>query len=78
MLWWGMSRREAVIKNVEIIQKKLYVLRDSLGIMEISKGQETYINMLLGLINEQVDRASDLLDRKKYIEALIELEDVDD
>jgi hypothetical protein len=73
-----MSRREAVIRNVEIVQKKLYVLRDSLGIMEISKGQETYINMLLGLINEQVERASELLDRKKYNEALIELEDMDD
>jgi hypothetical protein len=78
VLRWKMSRREAVIRNVEIVQKKLYVLRDSLGIMEISKGQETYINMLLGLINEQVERASELLDRKKYNEALIELEDMDD
>lgn len=77
MLWGKMSRRERVIKNVEIVQKKLYVLRDSLGILEISPGQETYINMLINAMNEQADRASDLLDRKKYQQALVDL-DLDD
>lgn len=77
MLRGKMSRRERVIRNVEIVQKKLYVLRDSLGILEISPGQETYINMLIGAINDQVDRASDLLDRKKYQQALVDL-DLDD
>lgn len=72
-----MNRQDVIKQNIDIIIRKLTALKDNLNIMEISKGQETFINTYLGLAHEYTNNALELLDRKQYHEALIGLENVD-
>jgi len=70
-----MSRRYAIRNNIDILARKLVALRDNVIIMEVSKGQETFINMYLELLDENLNKALEILDRKKYHEAVSELLD---
>ena len=70
-----MLRREKIKQNIDITIRKLVALKDNLDIMEITKGQETFINTYIGLTHEYAVASLELLDRKKYNEALIDLED---
>jgi len=70
-----MSRRDTIKNNLDIIARKLVILRDNIHIMDISKGQETFINMYIELIDEYTGKAIDILDRKKYHEAVESLSD---
>ena len=72
-----MSRQDVIKQNIDIIIRKLTALKDNISIREISKGQETFINTYLGLSHEYANNALELLDRKQYHEALIDLENVD-
>ena len=75
MLWGGLLRRERLKSNIDIVIRKLTALKDNLDIMDISKGQETFINTYLGLADEYVNNSIELLDRKKYHETVEELMD---
>ena len=70
-----MSRRDNIKANIDIVIRKLIALKDNLDIMEITKGQETFINTYIGLSHEYAVTSLELLDRKKYHEALIDLDD---
>jgi len=70
-----MSRREGIKSNIDVVMRKLTALKNNLDIMDITKGQETFINTYIGLSHEYVVTSLELLDRKKYNEALKDLDD---
>ena len=70
-----MSRRDSIKNNIDIVMRKLIALQNNLDIMDITKGQETFINTYIGLAHEYVVTSLELLDRKKYNEALRDLDD---
>lgn len=72
-----MSRRGTIKNNIDILSRKLVALSDNISIMDISKGQETFINMYLQLVDEYVSKAIEILDRKKYNETVELLSDDD-
>lgn len=70
-----MERREGIKRNIDVVIRKLVALKDNIDIIEVSKGQETFINTYIGLSHEYAQEALDILDRKKYHEKLVKLDD---
>jgi hypothetical protein len=63
------------IRNIEILQRKLVGLKDTVSRKKISPGQSMFMDTYLHVVSEYLDRSLDLMDENKYREALLEIED---
>lgn len=66
---------EQLIKNITILQRNLAGLKDAVTFRNITKGQEAFMNVYLGIISDHINKSLDLLDSDKYREVLLSLED---
>ncbi len=63
------------INNVDVINRKLLKLKNSITTAELTKGQYKFINMYIDIIDEYVEKSLDILDVNYYKEALMILDE---
>ena len=66
---------EQLIKNITILQRNLVGLKDAVTFRNITKGQETFMNVYLDIISDHINKSLDLLDNDKYREMLLSIEE---
>lgn len=69
-----MKRKDILKENVDVLQRRLSGLKDSLNTNTLSSGQERFIAIYQELINDYIGKCFDVLDIKKFEQTLIEME----
>ena len=69
-----MNHNRILSENIDVLQRRLTGLKDTINKRELSKGQAKFIKVYLDVISEYTDKGLDIFDENKYREALIELE----
>lgn len=70
-----MEKRDILIENVNILQRRLSGLKDAMAKNGISDAQKKFLSVYQEVINEYVDKSFDILDVNKFKQTLIEMEE---
>lgn len=69
------SNRDVIYKDIDILTRKLVDLKSAMKFEDVSKGQEQFLFIYLGIISEYINKGLDIMDSDKYQQELIDLED---